>query len=116
MNWLIDNWTLLVAGGAVLAVVVVTVILFFKKSYSEQFNNLKEWLLYAVMEAEKQLGEKMGQAKLRMVYDMAVQRFGWIAKILPFETFSKWVDEALDVFRNMLDSNEKMEEYVKLSK
>ena len=34
-----------------------------------QKNNLTKWLLYIVIEAEKNLGSKMGQIKLRQAYD-----------------------------------------------
>ena len=66
----------------------------------------KNWLVYAVAEAEKVLGSKTGQLKLRMVYDMAVARFPIMAKMLPFNLFGKLVDSALDVMKDMIAKNE----------
>ena len=66
----------------------------------------KNWLVYAVAEAEKVLGSKTGQLKLRLVYDMAVARFPIMAKMLPFNLFGKLVDSALDVMKDMIAKNE----------
>lgn len=66
----------------------------------------KNWLVYAVAEAEKVLGSKTGQLKLRLVYDMAVARFPIMAKMLPFNLFGKLVDAALDVMKDMIAKNE----------
>lgn len=99
--------------GLVLAAifVVVSVIRFLNKPTNEQIENIKQWLLWAVVEAETALGSGTGALKLRYVYDMAVSRFPFIA-IVPFDTFSNWVDAALDDFKEELGSNEKMKEYV----
>ena len=66
----------------------------------------KNWLVYAVAEAEKVLGSNTGQLKLRLVYDMAVARFPIMAKMLPFNLFGKLVDSALDVMKDMIAKNE----------
>lgn len=66
----------------------------------------KNWLVYAVAEAEKVLGSKTGQLKLRMVYDLAVARFPIMAKMLPFNLFGKLVDAALNVMNDMIAKNE----------
>ena len=66
----------------------------------------KNWLVYAVAEAEKVLGSNTGQLKLRMVYDLAVARFPIMAKMLPFNLFGKLVDAALDVMKDMIAKNE----------
>ena len=51
------------------------------------------------------LGSGTGQLKLRMVYDMFVQRFPWLARLISFEKFAGLVDEALVEMRNMLAKN-----------
>lgn len=73
---------------------------------------IKEWLLYAVTEAEKELGGGTGQLKLRQVYDLFVQRFPAVAAVISFDTFSGWVDEALEQMREMLAKNEQVAAYV----
>lgn len=74
--------------------------------------NIKEWLLYAVIEAEKQLGSKTGKIKLRQVYDDFIKSFPIISKIIPFNTFSSLVDMALDEMKQLLKTNPQCKEYV----
>lgn len=112
MEWLINNWSLIICVVAIIVVVVAFVVKFLKLPTDEQIKAVKEWLVYAVMLAEKELKEKTGQEKLRMVYDMFLTKFAWLAKVVNFETFSKWVDEALEQFKKMLESNKNLQEYV----
>ena len=72
----------------------------------------KNWLVWAVSEAEKVLGSGTGQLKLRLVYDMAVARFPILAKIIPFKLFSKMVDAALKVMNDMIKNNTNIAEAI----
>lgn len=72
----------------------------------------KNWLVWAVSEAEKVLGSGTGQLKLRYVYDMAVLRFPIVAKIIPFELFSRMVDSALKVMNDMIKNNTNIAEAI----
>ena len=74
---------------------------------------VKQWLLWAVMQAEKELGGGTGKLKLRRAYDLFVQRFPAIAIAVSFDTFSAWVDEALEEMRKMLKENKAVKEIVK---
>ena len=112
MDFLIDNWTLIVAGVAIVAGIVTTVIKFIKSSKASQMKNLKEWLLYATTEAEKALGSGTGKLKLRTVYDMFLLKFPWLAKIISFDTFSNLVDEALEDMNSLLNTNTAVQTYV----
>ena len=105
MKFIVDNWFLIIALVAILGVSIYVVIRFFKLPTETQIKKVKEWLVYACMEAEKVLGGQTGQLKLRMVYDMFLNKFEWLAKIISFEQFSKMVDEALERFKRMLESN-----------
>ena len=106
MEWLISNWYLIVAAIAVVAAVVYAVRRFLGLPTEQQLDNLKEWLKWAVTEAEKELGSGTGQLKLRRVYDMAIKQFPWIARLVCFEEFSMWVDEALIWLNKQLESNQ----------
>lgn len=77
-----------------------------------QRRKVLDWLKYAVTEAEKQLGEKTGQLKLRQVYDWFVAKFPVLAAAVPFRVFSAWVDAALDTFRKWLEDNRNVANYV----
>lgn len=112
MEFLIENWPLLIAAGAVIAVAATYLINFFKMPGNAQLEKVREWLLFAVTQAEKELGGGTGQIKLRYVYDMFVVKFPSLVKFISFETFSFMVDEALIKMRHLLQTNEKVEKYV----
>ncbi|WP_313524897.1 hypothetical protein [Anaerotignum sp.] len=106
MNWIIENWYLLVALFAVLCVVGVAIYHFAKQPSQKQIELVKEWLLFACIEAEKELGGETGQYKLLYVYDLFVARFPSVAKLIPFSVFSSWVDSALEEMKKLLSENE----------
>ena len=112
MNWLIDNWYLLVGGVALIVVAGFAAYKFVGLPTKEQVIKIKEWLKYAVTMAEKELGGKTGQLKLRMVYDMFVSKFPSVAKLISFDTFASWVDDALEWMNKQLESNKAIETVV----
>ena len=71
-----------------------------------QLKKVREWLLLAVTQAEKELGSKTGKLKLRTVYDAFLTKFPWLAPVISFDRFSELVDDALEEMRDMLDKNE----------
>lgn len=73
---------------------------------------LKQWLVWAVTVAESEFGGGTGRLKLRYAYDLAVERFGWIATFLPYSLFEKMVDSALVKMRNMVETNGKINDIV----
>lgn len=112
LGFIMNNWLTIILNIAALAVFVVKVVQFVRSPSDKQIENLKEWLKLAVTEAEAALGSGTGQLKLRDVYDMAVEKFPWVGEFITFETFSTWVDEALEWMNNQLESNEKVKAYV----
>lgn len=112
MNFIIDYWYIILAAIAVVVVLISAIVAYFRMPTDEQIKALKEWLLYAVTLCEKELGEKTGKLKLRMCYDMAVTKFPWIMKVITFEEFSVFVDEALVKMREMLDNNSHAQVFV----
>lgn len=99
---------------SILGVTVLGVLIyeFFQLSKERQIEIVKEWLLLAVIKAEKELGAKTGQIKLRFVYDMFLAKFKWLSYVISFESFSDLVDEALDKMRFMLTNNEAVDNYI----
>ena len=113
MKFLLDNWYILFIG-LIFAVFVAKAIYTYVNYPSEKkLSKVREWLLYAVTEAEKELGGGTGQIKLRYVYDMFLVKFPYLAKFVSFEGFSKLVDEALEKFKELLKTNKNISEYVK---
>lgn len=95
--------TELIIGGCV-AVILIAMMMWLM--------GFKNWLVWAVADAEAVLGSKTGQLKLRYVYDMAVIRFPIMSKLLPFGMFSKLVDAALDVMNDMITNNSSIAEAI----
>lgn len=112
MKFIADNWYIILIGVAALAVVAYLIYRFVKLPRPSQIAKLKEWLLFAVAEAEKELGGGTGQLKLRYVYDMFVSKFPYLVKFVSFEMFSGLVDEVLEKFRKMLETNVAVKTYV----
>lgn len=112
MEFIVNNWYIILAAIAAFAVIVVAVVKFFRQPRAEQIKKVKKWLLVAVIEAEKNFGGGTGTLKLRTVYDLFVTRWPWVARIVPFETFSDWVDEALKEMRELLEKNLAIAAYV----
>lgn len=112
MEWIANYWPLLVALVAVLAVVIFAICKFAKQPRPEQLVKVREWLLYAVTAAQKEFGSGTGQIKLRYVYDKFLTKFPAFAPIISFELFSNLVDEALVKFKEILETNKKIQNYV----
>lgn len=112
MDFIVENWYILVGLLAIIAAVVIYIVRFFKQPTEKQLESIKEWLLWATTEAEKRFGSGTGKLKLRYVYDLFAETFPWLAKIVSFETFSKLVDSALGDMNNLLASNNAVQLYV----
>lgn len=112
MNFLVDNWSLIIAVIAIIIAIASIIYNFSGESREEQINKLKEWLLIAVVEAEKELGSGTGELKLRYVYNLFLTRFPYLSKIISFEQFKIYIDEALDKLKDLLEGNEKVKNYV----
>lgn len=112
MEFIANNWYIILAAVAAVAVLVYLIVKFFKFPRAEQIAKIKEWLLFAVTEAEKELGSGTGQIKLRYVYDKFVTKFPYLVQFVSFETFSKLVDEVLVKFKEMFNTNKNIKQYV----
>lgn len=112
MEFIINNWYIFLAALAVLAVAGIAVYRYFNLPSEAQLQKVREWLLWAVTEAERELGGGTGKLKLRQVYDLFVSRFPWLAPVVSFERFSELVDDALDEMRDMLEKNKAVQAHV----
>lgn len=105
MEFIIENWLIIVVAVACLTVAGVVIYRYFGLPTDKQLDKVREWLLWAVTEAEKDLGGGTGKLKLRQVYDLFVTRFPWLARVVPFALFSEMVDDALEEMRELLATN-----------
>ena len=106
MNFIVEYGYIIVAFAVVVAGAGLAGVWFVGLPRGAQLKKVREWLLLAVTQAEKELGSKTGKLKLRTVYDAFLTKFPWLAPVVSFERFSKLVDDALDEMRDMLEKNE----------
>lgn len=113
MNFLINYWYIIVA--IVIVIIAIILYIYFFIPNGKKISKIKEWLLYAVTEAEKKFGSNTGQIKLSYVYELFMDHFPWIAKLTSFSFFSNLVDQVLEKFKNILTSNTALQAYVNKS-
>lgn len=114
VDWIIANWFLIVALAAGLGVSVWAVIRFTGLPTEKQKVKIREWLIWACIEAERELQSGTGQLKLREVWNKfcGIPVFATAAKFISFEMFSEWVKDALVKAKEMLVKNENLASYV----
>lgn len=112
VDTIISNWLIIFIAFIIGAVLGNGIYSFFSLPSTAQLNKIKEWLLWAVAAAEKELGSGTGQLKLRYVYGLFTQTWSSIAKVISFEDFSALVDEALVKFKNITQTNSHVASYV----
>lgn len=112
MAWIINNWSFLVV--LICGVIICTIYIkkFVKMPSNEQIEKIKQWLLYAVIEAEKTYKGGTGALKLRATYSEFCQVFPDLVAFISFELFSKLVDEALEQMKHLLATNSNISDYV----
>ena len=112
MKWLIDNWSFIILLIAACVTVLMYINKFLNLPTDAQISAVKEWLLWACCQAEKELGSGTGRLKLRKVYSDFCTTFPWIAKGISFSTFDDWVTECLVTMRQMIESGSAVSTYI----
>lgn len=112
MKWFIENWSLLVVIAAVIFLCAVYCNRFMRLPSDRKIDLVKQWALYVVIEMERIYGKGTGSLKLAAAYDAFIKAFPDLVPLVPFELFSKIIDEALERMRHLLDTNLDIKEYV----
>ena len=114
INLVVDNWFLVVALAAVLGVSVWAAVRFAGLPTEKQKEKIREWLVFACNEAERELQSGTGQLKLRDVWNKfcGIPVFATVAKFISFDEFSEWVKDALRKAKEMLVNNKTLANYV----
>ena len=112
IKFILENWYIILAAVAAGMAICIAVYHFMKQPRTDQLKKVREWLLWAVIQAEKALGSGTGQLKLRRVYDLFLARFPWLAKIITFDTFSDMVKDALAEMQELLENNPAVAAYI----
>jgi hypothetical protein len=108
-----DNIIIVMGVIGLIGIAIAALYYFMTLSKDKQIQMVKNWLLLAVVEAEKALGSGTGQLKLRYVYDLFITRFKYLSLVISFSQFSMLVDEALDTMKDMIANNKQVENYIK---
>ena len=103
MEFILNNWQYLWAALALVLLAVGLAWGFVKLPRERKVAQVKQWLLSAVLEAERALGAGTGPQKLRSVYELFVERFPAVARMVTYETFAGWVDDALEAMKDLLE-------------
>ena len=109
---MIENVIIICGIVILIGIIGLCLCWFLKLSKERQKEIIIEWLLLAVIKAEKELGDGTGQLKLRFVYDLFIDKFRFVSMLISFSQFSELVDQALDTMRDILDSNKQIKDYV----
>lgn len=111
-DFLVQNWFLI-------AILVIGIVLFARSvkiftglPSDEQMKKVNEWLLWAVIATEKELGSGTGAIKLRYCYDLFIKQFPSLVTVVPFDLFSKMVDDALVQMKHLIETNLDIKNYV----
>ena len=105
MNFISEYWPILIAALCVIGWGTSAIWSFTTLPTSQQLTKVEEWAVYAVTLAEKELGSGTGKLKLRMCFDMFLERFPWLAKVISFEQFTQIIEYALKEAKVMWETN-----------
>lgn len=109
---MMENIAVIIGIVAIVVAATYAIYKFMNLEKEKQIETVLEWLTYAVMKAEKELGSGTGQLKLRYVYDLFLSKFSLLSKVISFEQFSGLVDQALISMKDFLSESEKLKEYI----
>ena len=112
MEFLIHHWYTIVLALLLAISVYLHIRKFALMSPKQRYEQIRGWLLQAVLFAEQMYGPGTGKLKLSEVYARFCEELPWLAKVLPFDTFSKYVDDALEEMRKILENNAAIAEIV----
>lgn len=107
-----DNIMMIILIVVVLCAIAYCIYEFYNLGKEKQIEMVKEWLLLAVLEAERALGSNTGRIKLKYVYDLFITKFKFLSLIISFNQFSLLVDDALEEMRDIISNNKQVEQYI----
>lgn len=111
MEFINNIITFFTTYGVEIIVVLLVALGIYIKAKNLIANNLIEWLVDKVGDAEAYFGSKTGQLKLRSVYDTFVISRPILAAFISYDKFKGYVDAALKKFEEMLSENGAIKEW-----
>lgn len=112
LKMMLENWVyffiLLIMG----ILTVYAILRFMRLTPEQQIEKVKVALLYMVTEAEKELKSKTGRVKRAKVWEQLVERFPIVTLFMTEKKYDELLEQALEEFRKMLESNTSLYDYV----
>ena len=112
MAWISNNWSFLVVVACIAALGFFYVKKFANLPSDEQMAKIREWLLFAVIQAEKEYQSGTGRLKLVATYSKFCEVFPSLVTMISLEMFSRLVDDALVEMKKILETNKDIAAYV----
>lgn len=109
---MMDDFYLFVGLAALICIAFYCIYKFAKQPTKTQIENIKEWLVELCIEAEQALGSGTGVLKLRRVYSKVITVYPEIGIFVTFNTFSSWVDVALETAQHIMNTNDNVKSMV----
>lgn len=75
---------------------------------------LKKWMLWAVAQAEAEMGAGTGALKLAKVYNKFVEDLPQIASVVTYDQFCDIVDESLAILRELIETNGNIDDFINI--
>ena len=89
----------------VLAAIVIFLIFFIKSTPEKRREIVNELLFALAVEAERLYGSKTGQIKKKQVIAWFYERYKWLARLIPQDVLSEWIDDVVSDFNVWMKSN-----------
>ena len=105
MGDIAGNWTTILLCAVFIAWLVYMAYQARGMSKEQIYEQIKGWLLQAVIIAEQTYGGGTGKLKLSSVYSEFCKAMPWVAKAVTFELFSSFVDKVLAEMKGLLATN-----------
>lgn len=102
MEFLAEYGDYILGIAMILGAAAVAIWRFVRLPDAGKTEQVEEWILTACMQVEQELDSDAGQEKLQLVYERFEQQFPAVAVAISFETFSEWVDAALEELQEAL--------------
>ncbi len=105
LNWLIENWFVIVVFVCVLFVLLVHIIKLFIMEPEKRLSFIKDTIFSLVLMAEKELGSKTGEMKLKLVITTFYKKYPFIRLILSENKLIDVIEESVVEMKNILKKN-----------
>ncbi len=105
LNWLIENWFLIVIFLCFFGKSIINTINFLLMEPNKRLLFIRENILNLVLKAEEQLGSKTGELKLKLVINLFYKKYP-IARLIISETkLIEMIEESVTEMKNTLKEN-----------